>query len=60
MTLRVLVEGVMPERPGHVAGTSCRAARVELPADADRVWNFVTVTAGEVMSEAIQGIVEET
>ncbi|MBI3466052.1 MAG: tRNA (N(6)-L-threonylcarbamoyladenosine(37)-C(2))-methylthiotransferase MtaB [Planctomycetes bacterium] len=58
MPLRVLVEGVLSDRPGYVAGTSCRYAPVELPAGPEAVWQFVTVKAGGIVGDRIQGIVE--
>jgi len=60
MTLRVLVEGLLPQRPGHVSGTSCRYAPVELAAGPDAVWQFVTVKAAEIAEGRIQGVARAT
>lgn len=40
--LEVLVEGVLPDKPGRVLGTACRYLPVELPGDAAAVGRFVT------------------
>jgi threonylcarbamoyladenosine tRNA methylthiotransferase MtaB len=45
--LRVLVESPLRERPGHMLGTSCRAATVELAADPSQRGHFAWITAGE-------------
>ncbi|MCE9548752.1 MAG: tRNA (N(6)-L-threonylcarbamoyladenosine(37)-C(2))-methylthiotransferase MtaB [Planctomycetia bacterium] len=46
--LEVLVESLLPNRPGYVCGTSCRYAPVELPGGEDEIGQFANVTAGEV------------
>ncbi|MHB1035697.1 MAG: tRNA (N(6)-L-threonylcarbamoyladenosine(37)-C(2))-methylthiotransferase MtaB [Pirellulales bacterium] len=51
--LQVLVESSVAERPGFVAGTSCRYAPVELPGDAGLVGRFVEVTAATATDEGI-------
>jgi threonylcarbamoyladenosine tRNA methylthiotransferase MtaB len=44
--LEVLVEGVLPDRPGRVLGTACRYLPVELPGDESMVGQFVRQQAG--------------
>lgn len=44
--LQVLVESLVPRRPGFVAGTSCRYVTVELPGDERDFSRFRNVRAG--------------
>ena len=44
--LQVLVESTAAMRPGHVAGTSCRYAPVELPGGPELIGRYVDVSAG--------------
>ena len=58
--LQVLVEGASKERPGFLAGTSCRYAPVDLVTDADAEDNpigaFIDVTAGPVRNGRIEAV----
>lgn len=53
--LRVLVEGVFPDRPTVALGTACRYAPVELPANLAGTKEFATVTARKIVYERIIG-----
>ena len=53
--LRVLVEGMDPESPGNLVGTSCRYAPVEFSGAAELRGSLVDVTAGAVRDDRIQG-----
>jgi threonylcarbamoyladenosine tRNA methylthiotransferase MtaB len=60
-TLRVLLEGQLPDRPDVWAGTSCRYATVELPARAANGFapqrsTLVDVVAGTTQNGRIQGV----
>ncbi len=46
MRLRVLIESPIESRPGHMVGTACRYAPVELPGDVSMRKQFATITAG--------------
>ena len=53
--LRVLVEGLDPESPGKLVGTSCRYAPVEFLGAAELRGSLVDVTAGAARGDRIQG-----
>lgn len=55
--LRVLVEGMEPESPGRLVGTSCRYAPVEFTGSEDLRGALVDVTAGAVVGDRIRGSV---
>jgi threonylcarbamoyladenosine tRNA methylthiotransferase MtaB len=48
MPLRVLIESPIENRPGHMLGTACRYAPVELPGDVTMRKQFADIIAGEV------------
>ena len=52
--LRVLVEGMDPEAPGTLVGTSCRYAPVEFRGAADLDGRLVEVTAGVVEGDRLR------
>jgi threonylcarbamoyladenosine tRNA methylthiotransferase MtaB len=51
--LTVLAESLSAGRRGHVRGTSCRYAPVELPGDESGLGRLVAVTAGPASSDGI-------
>ncbi|MAD79495.1 MAG: tRNA (N(6)-L-threonylcarbamoyladenosine(37)-C(2))-methylthiotransferase MtaB [Pirellulaceae bacterium] len=53
--LRVLVEGMDPESPGKLVGTSCRYAPVEFSGGTELCGSLVDVTAGAVVGDRIHG-----
>lgn len=53
--LRVLVEGMDPQSPGRLVGTSCRYAPVEFSGAAELNGSLTDVTAGGVVGDRIQG-----
>jgi threonylcarbamoyladenosine tRNA methylthiotransferase MtaB len=46
MNLRVLIESPLENRPGHMLGTACRYAPVELPGDVSMRKQFADAVAG--------------
>ncbi|MCA9247305.1 MAG: tRNA (N(6)-L-threonylcarbamoyladenosine(37)-C(2))-methylthiotransferase MtaB [Planctomycetales bacterium] len=54
--LQVLVESLLPEKPGWFVGTSCRYTPVELPANPSDEGQFVNVTAGTSDDGRIRGL----
>ena len=52
--LQVLVETLVKDRPGTLAGTSARYAHVQLPADEHALGQLVRVSAGPVVDGHIQ------
>ena len=54
-SLEILVEGPSANRSGHVVGTACRYAPVEMPGPADLVGRLLKVTALGVAGGHIQG-----
>jgi threonylcarbamoyladenosine tRNA methylthiotransferase MtaB len=53
--LDVLVEGVLPDRPGHVTGTSCRRVPVVFPGSPALVRRRVAVRATAVVGATLAG-----
>jgi threonylcarbamoyladenosine tRNA methylthiotransferase MtaB len=53
--LTVLVEGASEHHPGHVVGTACRYAPVQLPGDESLIGRLVNVRADAVESGIIIG-----
>jgi tRNA A37 methylthiotransferase MiaB len=52
--LTVLVEGPSEQNPAHWAGTSCRYAPCEIPADAARPGELAIARAAECRGDALQ------
>jgi len=55
--LRVLVEGSDPGNPEFMVGTSCRYAPVQFSGSSESNGTLVTVTAGAVVGDRLEGLV---
>ncbi|HWB00349.1 MAG TPA: tRNA (N(6)-L-threonylcarbamoyladenosine(37)-C(2))-methylthiotransferase MtaB [Pirellulales bacterium] len=54
--LQVLVEPSRAERPGHVLGTACRYATVELPAAGSHYGRFAQAIAGDTVDGVLRAM----